>query len=308
MARPLKEGLDYFPLNVDIDQDDKVAIIETIHGITGFGIVIKLLMKIYSEDYFYKWGEKEQILFSKRVNVDINEVNVIINDCVKWGLFDEKLFEDHNILTSAGIQRRFLEITKRRKRVEMVKQYLLLNNEDIKAYSDVVYVNINSQGEVVNDNISTQSKVKESKVKESKEDKSDTSVSKSNVSHSTQINYEALINFFNEETKGVFGIVRYPISDKRRGSIRARINDHGKDTFVEMIQKAYASDFLKGDNKRDFKATFDWLIRPNNFQKTIEGNYDNKQNYTNGTNRRDSETARREQQIIELAREAGMAE
>ena len=48
MARPIKSGLDYFPLDVDIDQDDKVAIIEAEHGMLGFGIVIKLL----NEDLF----------------------------------------------------------------------------------------------------------------------------------------------------------------------------------------------------------------------------------------------------------------
>lgn len=66
------EGLDYFSLDTDIDQDDKVAIIEAQHGMLGFGVVIKLLMKIYSEGYYYDWTEKEQILFSKRVNANIN--------------------------------------------------------------------------------------------------------------------------------------------------------------------------------------------------------------------------------------------
>ena len=42
MARPQKEGLDYFPFDVDMDQDDKVALIEAKHGITGFGVVVKL--------------------------------------------------------------------------------------------------------------------------------------------------------------------------------------------------------------------------------------------------------------------------
>ena len=75
MARPQKTGLDYFPLDVDIDQDDKVAIIEAQHGIVGFGIVVKLLMKIYDTGYFYEWTEREQILFSNRVNVNINGVS-----------------------------------------------------------------------------------------------------------------------------------------------------------------------------------------------------------------------------------------
>jgi hypothetical protein len=90
------------------------------------------------------------------------------------------------------------------------------------------------------------------------------------------IDYKALIEFFNRETKGVFGNVRYPITGKREGAIRARIREHGKEAFVHMIQLASKSDFLKGDNQRGFTATFDWLIKPNNFQKVIEGNYGNR--------------------------------
>ena len=108
MARPIKEGLEYFPLDCDIDQDDKITLIEAQHGLIGFGIAIKLLMKIYNNSYFYEWTEKEQLLFSKRVNVNINEVNVVINDLVKWGFFDKNLFETEKILTSSGIQKRYL--------------------------------------------------------------------------------------------------------------------------------------------------------------------------------------------------------
>lgn len=165
MARPQKIGLDYFPLNVDIDQDDKIAIIEAKHGILGFAIAIKLLMKIYSEGYYYDWTEKEQILFSKRVNVNINDLNVIINDCVKWGLFDEELFNKYKIMTSRGIQLRYFEAVKRRKRVEIAKQYLMLTDIDINTYTNIVIVNINEEGEIVNVDINPQSKVKESKVK-----------------------------------------------------------------------------------------------------------------------------------------------
>lgn len=167
MARPQKIGLDYFPLNVDIDQDDKIAIIEANHGILGFSIVIKLLMKIYSEGYYYDWTEKEQILFSKRVNVDINDLNVIINDCVKWGLFNKDLFDRYRIMTSRGIQLRYFEAVKRRKKVEIGDKYLMLSNDDIKLYTNIVIVNINEQGEIVNADINPQSKVNESKVNES---------------------------------------------------------------------------------------------------------------------------------------------
>ena len=62
-------------------------------------------MKIYKNSYYYEWTEKEQLLFSKRVNVNINEVNVIINDLIKWGFFNKELFESEEILTSKGIKR-----------------------------------------------------------------------------------------------------------------------------------------------------------------------------------------------------------
>jgi len=166
MARPQKIGLDYFPLDVYVDQDDKVAIIEAKYGLLGFGVIIKLLMKIYSEGYYYKWSEKEQILFSKRVNVDINTVNNIINDCIKWGMFEAKLFKKYEILTSNGIQVRYFEAITRRKTVEVVQEYLLLKNGALKSCTNLIIVPINEVNvdiNEVNDNISTQSKVKNSK-------------------------------------------------------------------------------------------------------------------------------------------------
>ncbi len=168
MARPIKEGLEYFPLDCDIDQDDKISLIEAQHGIKGFGIVIKLLMKIYNNGYFYEWTEKEQLLFSKRVNVDINEVNVVINNLVKWNFFNKKLYEAEEILTSKGIQKRYLMAVGRRQTVKILKKHLLLDDATINVYRNLVIVDINPLSDVVNVDIGTQSKVKESKVKESR--------------------------------------------------------------------------------------------------------------------------------------------
>ncbi|MFZ0577967.1 MAG: Lin1244/Lin1753 domain-containing protein [Psychrobacillus psychrotolerans] len=169
MARPRKQGLDYFPLDVDIDQDDKIQLVEAVHGPVGFAIVIKLLMRIYKDGYFSKWTETEQLLFSKRVNVDINLINVCINDCVKWDLFDKEVFETHGVLTSNGIQKRFLEAVGRRQKVEMVTEYLLLDFEDINVYKNLTTKSINVNINSINDDINPQSIVKHSIEKNSKE-------------------------------------------------------------------------------------------------------------------------------------------
>ena len=169
MARPNKQGVDYFPLDVHLD--DKVTIIEAEHGLIGFAILIKLLQKIYSEGYFYECGEVQQILFCKSISTDRNTVTTIINDCVKWGIFNEKLFNEYNILTSKGIQTRYFQAIYKRTDVKVIKEYLLIDVSDrnnIRYYS--VLDNGNKDASIVSDIESTQSKVKESKENNNKEE------------------------------------------------------------------------------------------------------------------------------------------
>lgn len=143
MARPQKEGLDYFPLDTDMDlKDDKIQLLEAKYGITGFGILTKLLMKIYSEGYFYQWGEKESLLFSKRVNVDINQVNDVVMDLIKWGMFEQQVFSKFNILTSNGIQKRFWEAARRRNEITIVKQYWIFNVNEILVSANINLINV----------------------------------------------------------------------------------------------------------------------------------------------------------------------
>ncbi|WP_276620413.1 DUF4373 domain-containing protein [Syntrophomonas wolfei] len=174
MARPQKEGLDYFPLDVDMDQDDKIALIEARYGIVGFGVIIRLFMKIYKSGYFYEWTEKEQLLFSRRVNVDINVINEIINDCLKWGIFDKSMHEKHKVLTSRGIQRRYLKAVDRRQSVQISSTYMLLDSEEVNAYKNLVIVDENYHSSSNNANINPQSKVKKSKEKNSREENTTT--------------------------------------------------------------------------------------------------------------------------------------
>jgi hypothetical protein len=104
------------------------------------------------------------------------------------------------------------------------------------------------------------------------------------------IDVKKLIALFNEKTKGVFGTVRLPVSDKRRKMLGARISEHGEKSFWEVVEKALESDFLRGQNSRCWVATFDWLIKPSNYDKVLSNNYKNNRN---GTNRNDSKTSSR---------------
>lgn len=60
---------------------------------------------------------------------------------------------------------------------------------------------------------------------------------------------------------------------KRGGMLRARVKEHGVNGVLEAIENVRNSDFLKGQNAKGFVITFDWFVKPNNFIKVLEGNY-----------------------------------
>ena len=59
---------------------------------------------------------------------------------------------------------------------------------------------------------------------------------------------------------------------------RARQKEYSQNEIYEAMQKLADSEFCNGDNSRGWTATFDWFVRPNNFPKVLEGNYDNRNN------------------------------
>ena len=165
MARKGKSGLDYFPMDIDFFSDEKIEFVSAKFGTISELIPIKLLMRIYRKGYFIDWDEDVCILFSKKFGDDItfNLLNDVVFELIKREFFSHEMYEDFGILTSKGIQKRFLEATKRRKEIQVFGEYLLLKEIDVNILNQ--NVNIIS----LNDCKSTQSKVKYSKEKKSKE-------------------------------------------------------------------------------------------------------------------------------------------
>lgn len=60
----------------------------------------------------------------------------------------------------------------------------------------------------------------------------------------------------------------------RGKNLKARINQNGVEKVLEAVERIRKSTFLQGQNKRGWVITFDWFVKPNNFLKVLEGNYD----------------------------------
>lgn len=89
--------------------------------------------------------------------------------------------------------------------------------------------------------------------------------------------YRQVVDLFNETC------VSFPkvttLSEKRKKAIHARLNTYTIDDFKKAFEMAEQSDFLKGNNNRDWQANFDWMIRDANIAKILDGNYQNRNSY-----------------------------
>lgn len=90
---------------------------------------------------------------------------------------------------------------------------------------------------------------------------------------------ESIVSMWNTLTAYGIKPIRAIIPESTRHQLlRARLRQYGDDSFAEVVENIKKSDFLQGKNgNRAFIATFDWVIKPNNYPKVLEGNYDNRQ-------------------------------
>ena len=165
MARPTKKGLDYFPLDVDFLSDLKVRRIIKACGKEAVHILVALLANIYrDEGYYVLWDDDLAFLVADEVGTKEGTVEELVKKAVQVRFFDKDIFDKYSVLTSKGIQSRYILATKERKKVELDYKYLLTNEVNRSNIS------INGRNNSVNQGNNQQSKEKESKEQEIKED------------------------------------------------------------------------------------------------------------------------------------------
>ena len=267
MARKVKEGLDYFTL--DCNMNDKIKLIEAEFGIKAFAIIVKLYQKIYSErGYYCEWNEDVALLFIASLGgnsgVSKSLIDVILAASIRRGIFSEELYERYGILTSKRIQEQYFDAVSRREKVEVEKEYLL-----VKVSKNMVIVNNNSINVYINSqNVSSNTQSKEEKSRE------DIIVSKDTI---RQTDVQRCVEAWNGlSDRGIKSISKMTSTSKRYQSLVARIKEYGVEDVLFAIDKIRDSKFLQGrtGSKRAWVITFDWFVLPNNFPKVLEGNYD----------------------------------
>lgn len=181
MARPTKTGLDYYPMDVGFLRDKKVRLLRSEFGASSVLFVLYVLGKVYEGDgYFLAWDKDELLLAADELRETPAYISEVLQGCLKRSIFDERVFQVFSVLTSAGIQRRYLRGCEKRDVITIVSEYWLLNISSksdvpasIRAKLALVSLtggnnDVNSPGNPETSPGNPQSKVKESKGKESR--------------------------------------------------------------------------------------------------------------------------------------------
>lgn len=287
MARPNKQGIDYFPFDVDFFSDIKIRKIARACGSQATSILICLLCNIYKDKgYYILWDEDLPFVIADTVGVSEGAVKEVILKALQVDFFDQDIYNKHNVLTSLGIQKRFKSAVYKREKIEYIEEYMV--SDVRKIVSDVK--------NQVSDVRSTQRKVKKSRVKKSKENdkeispEGDTKKDELSLNPRPQIehvDFVRLQEYFNTTFNGKLSMV-VNMTEARRKAVKARIAQYDKETVFTVLKKVAASPFLLGCNDRNWKCDFDWIFKASNFTKILEGNYDEKGNTSNPIGRKQS--------------------
>lgn len=160
MARPRKDGLDYYPMDVNFLGDIKVKKVIRSHGIQAVAVILHLLGTVYRDTGYYATYDDDLLFITAdELNLEEKYVKDVVEKLLEVDFFSREQAEKNKVLTSIGIQERYRKATERRISVNINDSLCI---QKPRSSEDNVYR-------------STQSKVKESKVKESKVEDRDAS-------------------------------------------------------------------------------------------------------------------------------------
>lgn len=159
MARPKKEGMDYFPHDTDAVNDEKIEALRMLYGNDGYAFYFILLERIYrTNDFELDISDAETLqILCRKIEVTMEKFNSMLETSLKWGCFDQESYEERGVLTSNGIKKRADVVVQ--KRVKMREKY----RQDKARVSD-------AETKEETEAETPQSKEKKSKAKESKKD------------------------------------------------------------------------------------------------------------------------------------------
>jgi hypothetical protein len=251
LARPTKDGLDYFPLDVDFLSDFKVKILRGRYGSDGVLLYIYLLCEIYKKGYYLKLDSDALYCIVADLNMSEDKTRQILNFLLERSLFNDKLFRSDKVLTAASIQRRYQEACKNRRRdIEVAERFWVLSEDEtlsfikVRPENDKPRINSGKYGKSPDKSeVNSTNKIKE---KERKLDEKIYSSQQENTvvipsAYSSYTSCEKLITALTDYEQMITdSLKKPPFNDKTRGFILEELDSLSKNDD-EKIRILYQS-------------------------------------------------------------------
>lgn len=175
MARHKQDGLFYFPFDTDFFYADKrIKRLHAKFGNDGLIFYIYLLTEIYRNGYYISWDEDTADDIATDLRLKEGFIEQVMTYLRGRSLLTEStLSTGVTIITSPGIQKRYQEAVKSRKRdVHVDPEIWILSDEETATHIKVTVNDnkscVNDNKSCVNENKSCGNDIKESKVNKSK--------------------------------------------------------------------------------------------------------------------------------------------
>lgn len=111
MGRNRKLGLDYFPMDVDFFQDIRIRKLIKYQGGKAVTVYALLLCIIYKQGYYVRWDDELPFIISEQTGFEEAYIQEVFKCCLIVGLFSKELYDSDKVITSKGIQKRWIKLT-----------------------------------------------------------------------------------------------------------------------------------------------------------------------------------------------------
>jgi hypothetical protein len=140
MGRNVKQGFNYFSLDVDIFSDIKIRKLIKNHSGRALSVYICVLAFIYRNGYYVLNDEDFGFIVSEQTGDKVEFIEAVLDYCVKVGLFSAEMFEQ-GVYTSKGVQERYLAMCKASRRNIVFSEYTLISSEEMGINSEEIAIN-----------------------------------------------------------------------------------------------------------------------------------------------------------------------
>lgn len=268
----------YFPHDCNARSDERIIALRIQHGWTGYGLYFALIEKLCDSVCYSLKADYNLLAYDLRSDASL--IKSVICD---FGLF--AFTENSECFYSESLNRRMEPLDAKSKRAQDAAKKRWGNRslseesskesvekEENNANAMQMHKESDANDTVLHTEIDAD-KIREDNIRQDNNIIPSIPLTgdippKSKIS----IDFKALVDLFNTKFEGKLSQVTQ-ITDKRKAAIRARIANHGKEAVVKVFNLVLNSPFLLGENNRNWRADFDWIFKPTNFVKILEGNF-----------------------------------